>query len=86
MESFLQQRFGHISAQSGGYLGVAGRVLHHVGHPLLPGVGDGVDAPGPGTLHLGCFLPEGLHQVGHVCGVLLMDLGQLVVEVTDCNK
>ena len=86
MESFLQQRFGHISAQSGGYLGVAGRVLHHVRHPLLPGVGDGVDTPGPRTLHLRGLLPEGLHQVGHVCSVLLVDLGQLVVEVTDCNE
>ena len=60
--------------------------LHHVRHPLLPGVGDGVHTPGAGALHLGCLLPEGLHQVGHVSGVLLVDLGQLVVEVTDCNE
>ena len=82
MESFLKERLGHVPAQCGRYLRVAGRVLHHVRHPLLPGVGDGVDTPGAGALHLGGLLPEGLHQVGHVCRVLLVDLGQLVVEVT----
>ena len=85
MESFLKERLGHVPAQCGRYLRVAGRVLHHVGHPLLPGVGDGVDTPGPRTLHLRGLLPEGLHQVGHVCGVLLVDLGQLIVEVTNWN-
>ena len=86
MESLLQQRFGDISAQSGRDLGVAGWVLHHISHPLLPGVSDGVDTPGAGTLDLRRLLPEGLHQVGHVCSVLFVDLGQLVVEVTDWKE
>ena len=85
VECFLQQRFGHIASQGCWHLGVAGRVLHHVSHPLLPGDGDGVDHGGTAALHLVGQLPERLHEVSHLCGVLLVQLGQLVVKVTDWN-
>ena len=83
MERLLEQRLGHVAAQRGADLGVAGGVLHHVRHPLLPGDGDGVDRPGARAHHLVGLLPEGLDQVRHVCGVLLVNLGELVVKVTD---
>ena len=57
--------------------------LHHIRHPLFPGDSNGVDCGGTSALHLVGLLPEGLHQVRHVSGVLLVDLGQLIVKVTD---
>ena len=49
VERLLEQRLGHVSAQRGADLGVAGGVLHHVRHPLLPSQSDRVGVPGPGN-------------------------------------
>ena len=74
VERLLEQRLGHVASQRGADLGVAGRVLHHIRHPLLPGDRDGVDRPGTRAHHVVGLLPEGLDKVRHVGGVLLVNL------------
>ena len=68
---------------------MTGGVLHHVGHPLLPGYGYSVHTAGTEIVYrkyefqLGHFLrvcldiiglpPEVFHQEGHVCSMLFVE-------------
>lgn len=39
----------------------------------------------PFILNISGFFPEGLDQLSHILGMLLMDPRKLVVEVADCK-